>query len=181
MSTRGFIGWVTQGTEKITYNHSDSYPSWLGLRMLAHAKAVTEDDARKAHELRLVDECETPGAADRKRLAPFHRNVSSGHDWYSYLRGTQGDPALILEAGVATDGSSCPSDSLFMEWGYVVDFDNQAFEVYYGFQQAPHSQGRFAGRHDGGEWYPVALVASWPLGQLQGMTDEDFMAALAED
>ena len=34
MSTRGFIGFVIDGTEKIAYNHYDSYPSALGLNVL---------------------------------------------------------------------------------------------------------------------------------------------------
>ena len=34
MSTSGAWGFIRNGIEKITYNHSDSYPLWLGAAIL---------------------------------------------------------------------------------------------------------------------------------------------------
>ena len=34
MSTRGLYGIRKNGVDKCTYNHSDSYPSWLGRKVL---------------------------------------------------------------------------------------------------------------------------------------------------
>lgn len=34
MSTRGAYGFILNGEEKITYNHCDSYPSYLGINIL---------------------------------------------------------------------------------------------------------------------------------------------------
>ena len=32
------------------------------------------------------------------------------------------------------------ADSLFCEWGYVIDFDKETFEIYKGFNQIPLSE-----------------------------------------
>lgn len=34
MSTRGIYGWRKNNENKITYNHSDSYPTWLGEKIV---------------------------------------------------------------------------------------------------------------------------------------------------
>jgi hypothetical protein len=79
----------------------------------------------------------------------------------------------MLRAGVIEDAGQFPLDSLFAEWGYVVDFDAEVFEVYRGFQDAPHDKGRFAAREPYKpehrkkvEYWPAALVASWPMDAL---------------
>jgi hypothetical protein len=182
VGTRGFIGFVVDGTEKIAYNHWDSYPSGLGNDMLEWllSSAVLDGGIEAARDsaraLRVVEPDSTPSADDIERLKGF-ANLNVGEqttaDWYALLRETQGNPRLMLEAGVIEDAGQFPCDSLFAEWGYVVDFDAQNFEVYKGFQKAPHDKGRFAGRepyqpdhHPVVEYWPVALVASWPLGAL---------------
>jgi hypothetical protein len=83
----------------------------------------------------------------------------------------------LLEAGVTLDRSDFPADSLFCEWGYLIDLDAMTFEVYRGSQKAPHTAGRFARRPPAEEGYhPVALVASWPLADLPDW--EAFVAPL---
>jgi hypothetical protein len=189
MGTRGFVGFVIDGTEKIAYNHFDSYPGGLGLDVLhwLHVEPLAEPDAtrKRARALRVVANDSEPTDENIEQLQPFYNPNVGGHkdrpDWYQLLRETQGNLGLILKAGVTEDASHFPLDSLFAEWGYIVDFDAGVFEVYAGFQRSPHSRGRFAsregGRSDG--YYPVALVASWPLSELP--TDEAFLAIFGED
>jgi hypothetical protein len=197
MGTRGFVGFVVDKTEKITYNHCDSYPGGLGrdvldfLRSKQHEltcdvhrnqSGLTVDLARK---LRVVDPESTPTAEDIERLQPFANTVVSGRrldEWYVLLRETQGNPRAMLEAGVIEDGSQFPADSLFAEYGYMVDLDAMTFEVYEGFQQAPHSKGRFAEmkpHRESNGYFPVALVQSWPLSDLP--SDDAFITALEGD
>jgi len=189
MSTRGFIGFVIDGTEKIAYNHYDSYPSALGLNVLhwLHVEPQAEPDIirEQARALRVVAVDSEPTDEDIERLQPFYNPHVGGHSdrptWYQLLRETQGNPGLMLKAGVIEDAGRFPFDSLFAEWGYVVDFDSGVFEVYRGFQEIPHEQGRFAGREDDEVWkngyYAVALIASWPLTELP--TDEAFIADIS--
>lgn len=185
MSTRGFVGFVVDGTEKIAYNHSDSYPDGLGADVLGWLRKAHLGGARRqAAELRVVEADSKPSPEGIERLRSYaHLGVGTQQvdDWYVLLRHTQGNPAAMLDAGVIEDASGFPADSLFAEWGYVVDFDAETFEVYQGFQNARHSKGRFANRSDVDDsrrdgYYPVALVASWPLHALP--TDKDFIQAV---
>lgn len=179
MSTRGIVGFVVDGQEKLSYNHSDSYPSGLGADVLCWLEGHIEGgffDADTRHavsQVRLVDEGGTPSAEDIERLSKFHNGgVSTGEptEWYSLLRHTQGDLDRIIEAGVIIDYAVFATDSLFCEWGYVIDLDERRFEVYQGFQKSPHQQGRFANREAShrasGDYYPIRLVASWSFSEL---------------
>jgi hypothetical protein len=192
MGTRGFISFAVDGEVKTAYNHWDSYPDGLGLTVLHWLRNITEQGtitgAREAAAaLRVVSPDSKPAPEDIERLSRYSWNAAQhggtqdlrdGQQWYDLLHETQGNPDRILEAGVVEDASEFPADSLFAEWGYVIDFDNDGrLEVYEGFQKAAHSKGRFAGlasANDG--YYPVALVASWPLAELPD--DAAFVAAL---
>lgn len=190
MSTRGFVGVVIDGEEKITYNHSDSYPESLGVGTLAWIRsAISYHDLimRQARELRVVNHNSQPTPEDIKALQPYTDLMVSRQstaDWYCLLRRTQGDLRLILEAGYLEDAHEFPQDSLYAEWGYIVNLDDSLFEVYKGFQKAPHTLGRFAQREPVahqvvGPYYPVALIASWPFSSLP--SDDDFLSALRPD
>lgn len=197
MGTRGFITFVIDGEEKTAYNHFDSYPDALGLAVLGWLrdalKASTEETAGAARRLRVMDPRSVPTADDVDRLARFSwnsarhggsRDLREGQEWYDLLHEAQGKPDLILEAGVIEDAKDFPRNSLFAEYGYVIDFDRQQFEAYEGFQKSPHDKGRFASREPightvAGTYYPVALMASWPFDGLP--SDRDFTAALCED
>lgn len=185
MGTRGFVGFVAGGTEKIAYNHCDSHPDSLGLDTLGWLRGAIGDMAAlkaKAAALRVVDPDSKPTDEDIERLKGFaNTRVSTRQldDWYVLLRETQGNPGAMLAAGVIEDAGRFPLDSLFAEYGYLVDTDAEAFEAYRGFQHGPHTKGRFAGRPltadcaDG--YFPCALVASWPFSALP--TDDEFEAA----
>ncbi|HEY3435961.1 MAG TPA: hypothetical protein VGK41_09940, partial [Solirubrobacterales bacterium] len=141
MGTRGFVGFVVDGTEKIAYNHFDSYPdglgsdvlTWLTSALTTHPAVIVE----QARALRAIDGQTEPTDADFKQLKAFYNpNVggpSARPTWYQLLRGTQGNPGAMLRAGVIEDASDFPTNSLFAEWGYIVDFDERRLEVYEGF------------------------------------------------
>lgn len=186
MSTRGFVGFVIDGTEKIAYNHFDSYPGGLGVDVLGWlrgAEPLLPRLKNAARALRVVDPASTPSAEDIDRLREFADlgvGTQSVDDWYVLLRKTQGSPGLMLDAGYIEDAGTFPTDSLFAEWGYIVDLDADVFETYEGFQGAAHDKGRFAGRPPGSQgYYPCALAGSWPLTELP--TDAQFIAALDKE
>jgi hypothetical protein len=181
MGTRGFVGFVVDGTEKITYNHNDSYPGGLGVDVLGFARGDMQAAREQARALRLVTD-DVPPTGEQKAalagLADLGVGRQADDDWYVLLRRTQGDPAAILRSGYMIDSHDFPADSLFAEYGYVVDFDAGTFEAYRGFQTEMHDKGRFADQapRDTG-YHPVALVASWPLDNLP---DDDVFVAVVE-
>lgn len=158
MSTRGFLTLVIDGQEKTGFNHWDSYPSGFGIDVLQWLRdsAVNQVDVvkQRARDLRLVTKAEATDA-----------------DVYDVGR----DVGTLLAAGSLVDCSEFPLDSLFAEWGYVIDFDAAVFEVYRGFQTASHDKGRFASRPPHhpeyrerlqSQYWPVALIKQWPFSAL---------------
>src|SRR3954466_8443987 len=105
MGTRGLMGFVVDGEVKATYNHYDSSPSGLGVQVGAFAATLVGDRfaefADAVRGLRLVSEDDKPSAAEIERFAATTEEVGNtpGQDWYSILRGLQGDPEATLNAG----------------------------------------------------------------------------------
>lgn len=182
MSTRGFVGFVVYGDEKITFNHYDSYPEGVGqkwLQWLRSSPALSSVRERAAQLQmipgeRLQDERDGDEDIDDTLLRNASRVAQMGHVL----------PEELLDAGAAIDDHEFPLDSLFAEYGYLVNLDDEVFECYRGFQTAPHANGRFARRvrrdgkmvsSAGTTYYPVALTMSWPLSALP--SDEEFAQA----
>lgn len=175
MGTRGFLGFVANDHETIAYNHCDSYPDALGLTVLNYARSIEDLDAAKQQAAVIVHVSDEVPPTDEQieALRPY-MNTSVGWkmprpDWYQLLRESQGDPAAMLAAGHVEHKPEWPADSLFCEWGYLIDFDRGVLQVYRGFQTSPHTTGRFHDRKtsDGSSGYgPVRLIATYALDSL---------------
>lgn len=174
MGTLGFITFVADEAEKTVQIRHDVHPSALGvscLTWLQGARRVPGPLASAVAALRPLTEDTPVEDADRLNRLGDVDDINPGH---------------ILNAGVYVDDNDFPLNSLFAEWGYVIDLDTGFFEVYQGFQQSPHTSGRFASRRGGeryghligGGYHPVALIASWPLSALP--SGEDFVAAFGK-
>lgn len=188
MGTRGFVGFVVDGKEAITYNHCDSYPGWLGVNTLNWLRSIAKHGdfasaAEQARRVRLVTEAVPPTDEEIAALKRYYNPSVGGRSerptWYQLLREAQGYLGELIEAGFMEDGRTFPLDSLWAEWGYIVDFDAGVLEAYRGFQHEAHADGRFARPepNDGG-YFPCRLVASWPLSSLP---EPDAFVAQLED
>jgi hypothetical protein len=152
------LGFAHDGQLKAAYNHFDSYPSWLGKRVLQWlATADLEEAVGKFDRLESVTE-EVPATAEQisryKEITGIEDVKTS--DWYWLLRDAQGEPQEMLNSGFFVDASDFALDSLFCEWGYVVDLDAKQVEVYKGFQTSPPTEGRWAGKRRESEGNPIA-------------------------
>lgn len=184
MGTRGIMGFRVKGADRLSYNHFDSYPSGLGVSILNDLKDMLgdwglENLKTRANQVKLVDEDTTPTADEMEAFAEhFDSRVSTGSpdEWYALLRELQGALMKTIDAGYMIDSHSFVNDSLFCEWGYIVNLDEEVFEIYQGFQTENHDKGRYAlaegitvkePSYEGGDsYYPIALVASIPFAEL---------------
>lgn len=128
MSTRGTLAVKIDGETKGSYNHSDSYPTWLGNRVLEFLRDADLDEVRrKARALVPVPDRE-PNMEEVARLKPYIDlgvSTRSTKEWYCVLRGTQGDLAKILDAGLYE-----PFPVGDDEYSYVVDLDAERLAIY---------------------------------------------------
>lgn len=171
MSTRGAFGVRIDGQDKVTYNHSDSYPSGLGEDILGVTEALLVDRPkfeRMARALRPVDKSKLPSPEDINYLRPWTNlqvSEQSTQDWYCLLRNTQGDLEAVLEAGLYEDGIKFMGDSLFCEYAYIINLDEDVLEAYKGFQKEPSASRFEASRPESG-YYAVKLMGVMPLNSL---------------
>lgn len=180
MSTRGSFGVRINGTDKLMYNHSDSYPEGLGREMVGVVRDILKEKGmdwlrERAAALQMIDSDSKPTQEQIELLKPFtDLSVSecSEEDWYCLTRRIQGDLKAHLELGIGCDGSGFIKDSLFCEWAYIVNLDENKLEVYKGFQRKPHDKGRYSSippcedHHRPNVYYPCALFAEFPLDNL---------------
>jgi hypothetical protein len=194
MGTRGAYGFYIDGQTFVTYNHYDSYPSALGESVVKFLRENKINDAlrNKVRNLRGVQEDDVPSDSDILKCKNLEDNsVGEGKGgkpyWYQLLRNGQGDLSCMLEAGAYIDNKNFLSDSLFCEWAFVVNLDDNVLEVYKGFQEKAHTKGRYSdwpidGKSD---YFPVALVKEIPfndlpaVGKLEDRVSESDVEALA--
>ena len=171
MSARGVVGFRHKRKDLLTYNHSDSYPSGLGLRVVRDLHDLLlkgrEPLVRQVEALTIVtEETPRPDEKERRRLQKYTNDSVSTQDeyWYQTLRGTQGDIKAILESRYLLDSNSFILDSLFCEWGYIVNLDEETLEVYKGGQEKRTQHGRYAKLPPTDGYYPCALVQVFDFG-----------------
>lgn len=187
MGTRGAWGFRVDGQDKIAYNQYDSYPGGLGQDLVAAIKRTNLTDLKTAAQNLLVINEKTPPSLNQMEQLQKYADLAVSNrrldDWYCLLRKNQGDLEQTLQSGHMLDGHNFLKDSLYCEHAYVINLDENKFEVYAGFQEKPHQKGRFAElpttqHYAGGRtYYPVALVAEFALDQLP----DNLHAALPQD
>jgi hypothetical protein len=138
MGTRGFTGFIfPDGTLKGSYNHFDMYPTGHGRDIadeLAEFAKNTGDDDPYGELLSLACKIRWVSADDRAEMENLPEEEK---DWYWALREDHGSILSRLRRGIATDESNFLRDSLFCEFGYVLDFRTNEFAILVGFNQHP--------------------------------------------
>lgn len=179
MGTRGTYGVRVNGKDKLMYNHFDSYPSNLGVDMLNFLKFSLKEKSRVwltelSEKLEMVIEDARPTAEQMDVLKNYvslsEQEIKEGN-WYGLLRPIQGDLSKALALGFGVENPDFIKDSLFCEWGYIINLDEGKFEVYKGFQKHAHNLGRYAGEEsDQDNYFPCALIAVFDF---ENLPEED--------
>lgn len=180
MSTRGIIGYLVDDQLVTTYNHFDSYPSGLGNDVLRFVRDFVKDgnvdlwkslaqkitvhsDEEVGEERnvaqRILDEENSKRTSEGKNLLEL-KMVLHQTQWYEVLDHLQGRPADQLVTGHLVDAEGFGRNSLFCEWGYVINFDTSTIEVYEGFQKQK-GLGRFTQDIEvpWNSYWPISLIA----------------------
>ena len=172
MGTRGIFGFRINDKDYLTYNNFDSYPSGLGESIrecvvgIINAGNIHYARDQVSEIILLEDNVEDSVIkdvqAEAKRLSLCDESVStqSDTDPYCLLRRAQGNPLYWVRDGLKymNDGSCFVNDSLFCEYGYIINFDTSKVEYYRGFQKSHHNHGRYAKNEGINGWYPIALI-----------------------
>lgn len=198
MGTRGLMGFTVQEEHFLTYNHYDSYPTGLGSNLLKWLKlhlVIQDDTVQISPEvmgvltgLEQVEEGSEPTEEQLAKLTARGfteaQNVSTGRDFYSWLRDCQGDLDLTLRSGFWIKGGyEFGFDSLFCEWGYVIDVDRNCFDTYRGFQQVPATKGIWAGAEMPGSrdgYEAIQRIQSLPFDAIPDLEIEPWVTDLED-
>ena len=177
MGTRGLYGFRKNGKDKTTYNHWDSYPSWLGNNVLRFINGHTIEELENIYEkLIVVNETDKPTAEEIEKCKKYaDLTVSSRdyNDWYCLLRGSQGDLEPWGEdLEYIIDNQSFIKDSLFCEYAYIINLDTYELEFFKGWQQTPDYLGRYGVEEENG-YYPCKLVWKIDLEEVIAAQDMD--------
>ena len=170
MSTRGAYGFRIHQTDKITYNHWDSYPTGFGVDVLTFIRNTPITELKTiAEKIVLIQSngCPTYGQKEKyRKYADLSVAEQSLNSWYCLLRKSQGDLGAYKEGLIhIIDSKEFLFDSLFCEWAYIINLDTNNLEIYKGFNNDPTSSGRYANKsvHDDKAYYGVALISEIPL------------------
>lgn len=188
MGTRNLTMVISEGKTVIAqYGQWDGYPSGQGKTALEFLLGC---DIKKFKEI--VQRCRFIDTSKRKQkeMENFLVKIGCKDGWmnteqsekyqkkYPFL--TRDNGAKILELIYNDnsdklmwlyDSSDFASDSLFCEWGYVIDLDKETFEVYRGFNKSTLTPDeRFYSLQEKNEtkdgYYPIKHVKTYKLSEL---------------
>ena len=153
MGTRGLFGFFYKGRLYLVYNHWDSYPSGLGLLLVSEIQAAIDKNElqfwKELLERIMVIDCDSiPSEIDVHRLRNFTNLMVSDQstsDWYCLTHKCQGSMFSVLQSGYlypAIDMNEKVWADLsndyaikgiledYEEYGYVLNFDEDTFDVF---------------------------------------------------
>ena len=186
MGTRGLWGIRKNNVDKAAYNHYDSYPSYLGYKIIDFVKAHTTDELSNIFEnIILVNEDDKPNLEQIEECSAYlNLEVSNrdATDWYCLLRGAQGKPEEYAKGlKYMADYIDFIKDSLFCEFAYLINLDNETLEYWVGYQKKPDAMNRY-GTENPDKFYPCKLLKAYDLqyvweAESKGIVDEMFKLA----
>ena len=181
MGTRGCYGFRKNGIDKLTYNHFDSYPDWLGRKMIEFCKTTSIKEMNKIFDrIVLVNRDSKPTQEQIKEcIGCYDDSVSNRtpEDWYCLLRKSQGEPDAYKNGlKYMIKNNDFIKDSLFCEYAYIINLDTNCLEFWVGFQSTPDEGNRYGTEKVDG-YYPCKMVSYYPIGPecMKGYSVQDYV------
>ncbi len=176
MSTRGTYGFRLNQADKLIYNHADSHPDTLGLKILRELRDVENwnvvldrvEGLVAVPEQRQLNEYTNMAETEVRRAFPnleYKGSLQNIYDLYQPLQGTM-EPYLDGKLMFVPDASDFIHNSLFCEWGYIANLDTEKFEIWKGQQSKPDPESRYGTKHDRMGYYPCQLIKEYDLHNL---------------
>lgn len=177
------------------YGQWDGYPSGNGLTILEFLRTCNLDEFKEK-----IKNVRFSTKKDEKKVEKFLKSIGCKDGWMNmdqsdlykkaYPYSSRDIGAGILQMVnesedteiVLQDTTKFAADSLFCEWAYLIDLDNNNLEVYEGFNNSPLEEGqRFKDMElednlGGEQYYPIKCVKIYPLDKLP--TNEEFINEL---
>lgn len=202
MGTRGVVGFRHNQKDYATYNHFDSYPTCVGAQVLKQLSRFNLNNpnelefiCRKVSEIQLVDERHIFSQKENEvilreieALGFVHNDYDPEHfgngkvDAFFLLNPLHGSIISYIDKHHSIpymiEYSDFLMDSLFCEWAYIINLDENVIEFYRGFNKDPESKGRyvFQGIDPNAEpddYLGVALLGTVSFGTLATWSDAD--------
>ncbi len=176
MGTRGSYGFRKNGVDKLTYNHWDSYPDYLGRKVVEFCMNHSVEEMKKIFDIiYMVDESDIPTEKQIKEcidngFSDFSVSSGKSTDWYCLLRNCQGDLECLANIkpnsyAYMINNNDFITDSLFCEYAYIINLDDEVLEFYEGFQKEPQVGNRYGNEEIRG-YYPCKLTLTIPLSEI---------------
>lgn len=140
MGTRGAYGFIKNGEMKITYNHYDSYLSELGFNVMRFIAATSNIELNEIFGNIIMVREDTKPTEEQIKECEKYLNLDVGNqnidDWYCLLREAQGNLNEYKKGlRYMIDNKEFMGDSLFCEYAYILNLDNNYLEIYKGFNK----------------------------------------------
>lgn len=181
MGTRNLTAVFYEGKYRVAqYGQWDGYPEGQGIEALEFLRKVDLEKFKIAVK-------ETKFLTDNE-IEDINKKYPNDNEWlehYPQLSRDQGAKILeLIMNGVKelSNSISFAKDSLFCEWGYVIDLDENTFEVFDGFNKEKIKKGRFLSKDinlDKNEWEPIKLLKKYNLKNLP--TKKEFLSDFKEN
>lgn len=189
MGTRNLTVVIHNQEVKVAqYGQWDGYPEGQGVEILGFLSAPEKQELLK----QVLSRVRFQNESDIREQQEFLCAIGSkdgwmNHEQYQQFKGRY--PLHISDVGgeilerliqsedsaeiILIDSYLFAGDSLWCEWAYVIDFDQNVFEVYKGFNTSGITTGdRFFGLYQkDSDYYPVKKLVGFPLDHLPD-TDE---------
>ncbi len=176
MGTRGIYGVVRNGKELLIQKQFDCYPEGLGYEMLDQLREVIKN---KKSFIELVDNCQQ--IDDPKKCNVEMDCFKSGNGLT--VMAARDRISNLLEAlnnGAILNDKRFGYDSLWCEWGYVIDVSEDVWklEVYTGYD-APQGGRFFSDFKDESDYGPINLIHTYEIDTEKDIpTNEEFLKTI---